>query len=120
MTDQVFICDLSARGVIGVREYERQITQEILINAVLYADLRKAGKSDKIEDCIDYSKTAKALKEHAEKAARFTVEALAEDLAQICLAIPGVQRVRIRVEKPGVVRFTRSVGVEIERDRSDL
>lgn len=117
MTDQVIIRDLLARGVIGVREHERSITQDILINAVLYADLQTAGKSDRLEDCIDYSKTARLLQQHAEQAARFTVEALAEDLAQICLSIPGVLKVRIRVEKPGAVRFARSVGVEIERER---
>lgn len=118
MTDQVFIRDLLARGVIGVRDYERQITQDILINVVLFADLRKAGQTDQIEDCIDYSLAAKALQKHAESSARFTLEALAEDLAQICLSIPGVEKVRLRVEKPGVVRFARSVGVEIEREKS--
>ena len=119
MSDQVLIRDLLARGVIGVRDHERTILQDILINAVLFGDLRKAGKSDRIEDCIDYSKTARALQEHAENAGRFTVEALAEDLAQLCLAIPGVKKVRIRVEKPGVVRFVGSVGVEIERENPE-
>jgi dihydroneopterin aldolase len=48
-----------------------------------------------------------------------TVEALAEDLARICLEEHGVKRALVRVEKPGAVRFTRSVGVEIERGRED-
>ena len=113
--DQVIIRDLLARGVIGVYDHERNITQDILINVVLYADLRRAAQSDQIEDCIDYERTAQRLRHHAEGAARFTVEALAEDLAQICLEIPGVEKVRIRVEKPGAVRFARSVGVEVER-----
>jgi dihydroneopterin aldolase len=43
------------------------------------------------------------------------VEALANDLAGICLAQNNVQRVIVRVEKPGAVRFAESVGVEIER-----
>ena len=56
---------------------------------------------------------------HAESAARFTVEALANDLAKICLAEKNVQRVLVRVEKPGAVRFAKSVGVEIERSREE-
>jgi dihydroneopterin aldolase len=40
---------------------------------------------------------------------------LASDLAQVCLEESGVEKVRVRVEKPGAVRFSRSVGVEIER-----
>jgi len=31
-----------------------------------------------------------------------------------------VMKVRLRVEKPGAVRFARSVGVEIERGKEDL
>jgi dihydroneopterin aldolase len=62
---------------------------------------------------------SKKLQAHAESAARLTVEALANDLAKICLEEPNVQKVLLRVEKPGAVRFARSVGVEIERSRDE-
>jgi dihydroneopterin aldolase len=48
------------------------------------------------------------------------VEALAADVARLCLEEAGVMKVRVRVEKPGAVRFAESVGVEIERSRKDL
>jgi FolB domain-containing protein len=115
--DQVFISDLVARGIIGINDWEREKPQEILINVILYADLRKAGESDDINDCINYRTVSKKVQAHAENVKRFTVEALAADLARICLEIPAVQKVRVRVEKPGASRFARSVGVEIERDR---
>jgi FolB domain-containing protein len=115
--DQVIISDLVARGIIGINEWEREKPQEILINITLFGDLRKAGQSDSIEDTINYRTITKKVQVHAETSQRFTVEALAADLAQICLDEAGVQKVRLRVEKPGAVRFTRSVGVEIERER---
>jgi FolB domain-containing protein len=113
--DQVLIKDLLVRGVIGISDREREQPQDILINAVLFTDIRKAGQSDNIDDCVNYRTVAKKLFAYAEKANRYTVEALSTELAAICLAEPGVQGVRIRVEKPGAVRFARSVGVEIER-----
>ena len=118
--DQVLIKDLVARGIIGINDWEREKPQEILINIVLFADLKKAGKSDNIKDSVDYSSVAKKVIAHAETAHRLTVEALASDLASLCLELPGVMKVRLRVEKPGAVRFARSVGVEIERDKEDL
>lgn len=118
--DQVLIKDLVARGIIGINDWERERPQEILINIVLFADLKQAGKSDNIEDCVDYRTVAKKVIAHAETAHRLTVEALAADLAGICLKVPGVIKVRMRVEKPGAVRFARSVGVEIERSLEDL
>lgn len=115
--DQVIIKDLLVRGIIGVNDWEREKPQEILINVVLFADLNKASESDNIDDSVNYRTVSKRIQEHAETAERLTVEALAADLAEICLAEPGVMKVRVRVEKPGAVRFAKSVGVEIERSR---
>lgn len=115
--DQVFIRDLSVRGVIGIHDWERDVRQEITINLSLFGDFHLASKSDQIEDCINYQTLAEKVSAHAESAHRFTVEALAADLADICLAEPNVRKVRVRVDKPGAIRFARSVGVEIERTK---
>jgi FolB domain-containing protein len=117
--DQTVIKDLLCRGVIGISESERAQPQDILVNVVLYADISRAGQSDRIEDCINYRTVAKRILAHIEKTARFTVEALATDIAKMCLEDSRVERVRVRVEKPGAVRFAASVGVEIERSRPE-
>ena len=115
--DQIIISDLSVRGIIGINAWEREKPQEILINLVLFGDLHKAGESDDIRDTLNYRTVAKKVQAHAETSRRFTLEALAADLARLCLDEPGVQKVKVRVEKPGAVRFSRSVGVEIEREK---
>ena len=113
--DKVFITDLLVRGVIGVYDYERDIRQDILINMTLFVDTRPGAKSDQIENCVSYHEVAEAVISFVEKAKRFTVEALSQDIADLCLCYDRVEGVRVRVEKPGVLRFCRSVGVEIER-----
>jgi len=118
MMDQILIKDLLVRGVIGVNAGERTQAQDILINVVLFADTQKAAQTDNIDDCIDYRTVTKKILAYSEKAARYTVEALAGDIARLCLEEPEVQGARVRVEKPGAVRFSRSVGVEIERFNS--
>ena len=115
--DKVIINDLLVRGIIGINPWERENPQDILINITAFTDTRRAGDTDKLEDCVDYRTLAKKVRERAETAARFTVEALANDLSRICLQEPGIQKVIVRVEKPGAVRFSRSVGVEVERNR---
>jgi FolB domain-containing protein len=117
--DQVFITDLVVHTIIGVNDRERERPQDILINIVLFASLKQAGQSDDLNDSVDYSSVAKKVRAYAETARRLTVEALAADLARVCLDVPRVEKVRVRVEKPGAVRFSRSVGVEIERSRED-
>ena len=118
--DKVILSDLSARGIIGINDWEREKPQEMLINLTLFADLRAAGRSDELKDSVNYRTVAKKVLAHAESAGRFTVEALATDIARICLSEPGVIKARVRVEKPGAVRFSRSVGVEIERISGDF
>jgi len=113
--DKVFIKDLVARGIIGINDWEREKPQEILINITVFTDTRPAAESDDLANCVDYRALAKKAQHYAETAARFTVEALANDIADLCLEQKGVERVIVRVEKPGAVRFSKSVGVEIER-----
>jgi FolB domain-containing protein len=115
--DQVFIKDLLVRGIIGINDWEREKPQDILINIVLYADLTRAGQTDDISHSINYRTISKKAQARAETAERLTVEALAADIANICLEDPGVMKVRVKVEKPNAVRFARSVGVEVERKR---
>ncbi len=116
--DKIIIKDLLLRGIIGVNDWEREKPQDILVNIEIETDLSKAGKSDHIEDSISYRTVAKNILAHVGKAKRFTVEALAEDIAAICLQEAGAQLARVRVEKPGAVRFANSVGVQIERSRT--
>jgi FolB domain-containing protein len=113
--DQVIIKDLLVRGIIGLNDWEREKPQDILINIVIFTDIKKAGESDDIQYSVNYRTIAKKTIAHAETAERFTVEGLAEDIARLCLEEPHVLKVRVRVEKPGAVRFAQSVGVEIER-----
>ena len=115
--DKVFIRDLKVTGILGIHDWERVTPREIIINVTLFADTRRAAKSDDINDCVDYSATAKKIRAHAESAARMTVEALANDLTELCLKEPRVKKVIVRVEKPGAVPEAASVGVEIERAR---
>jgi FolB domain-containing protein len=113
--DQILIKDLLVRGIIGVNADERENPQDILLNITVFTDTRPAGLSDNIIDTISYSMLAKKIRHHTEKIQRFTLEAFAEDIARLILEEKRVEKVRVRVEKPHVVRFTASVGVEIER-----
>jgi FolB domain-containing protein len=116
--DKILIKNLQVTGIIGIYEHERTTPQKMLINIVLFTDIHKAAQTDDIANCVDYEKVANKVKAHTETSKRLTVEALAEDLAQLCLETPGVPRVNVRVEKTQAILYTDSVGVEIEREKS--
>jgi FolB domain-containing protein len=117
VTDMIHIKDLLLRTILGINEEERRNRQDVLINIILYADTRAAGRSDDIDDAVNYRTITKQIIELVEGSTFFLVEKMAAEIAGICLADPRVERARVRIEKPGALRFARSVGVEIERGR---
>ncbi|MHB0937868.1 MAG: dihydroneopterin aldolase [Armatimonadota bacterium] len=117
--DKIVIKDLLARCIIGVNEDERREKQDVLINLALFADLRPSGRSDDLADSVDYRSIKKQVLALVEASRFYLVEALAEHIAEQCLAHHRVQRVQVTVEKPSALRFARSVGVEITRDRTE-
>jgi FolB domain-containing protein len=60
------------------------------------------------------------VREFVESSSFFLVEKLATEVARLCLRDPKVERVDVRVEKPGALRFARTVAVEISRTREDF
>lgn len=118
--DKILIRDLAVRGIIGLNDWERREKQEIVLNLTLTADLAKAGASDQMADSINYRTLTKAVLAYVETSSHFLVEALATAVARIAVVDFGARRVVVRVEKPGALRFAKSVGVEIERSRSDF
>lgn len=115
MMDRIRICDLLVRCILGINESERREKQDVLINLAIYTDLRKAGKSDRIEDTVDYRALKKRILAMAESSQFHLEEGLADAVAELCLGQQGVRRVDVRVEKPNALRFARSVAVEITR-----
>ncbi len=116
--DRIIISDLRARCIIGINEDERREKQDVSITFSLYADLRKAGQTDRYADAVDYRSIKKRVLATVEESRYYLLEALAEAVADACLATPGVHKVQVRVDKPSALRFARSVAVEIIRERA--
>lgn len=119
MTDEIRIQDLHLRTIIGINDEERRNRQDVLINITLYADTRAAGESDDIADTVNYRTITKQVIALVEDSQFYLVEKMAAEIADICLGDRRVERARVSVQKPGALRFARSVGVTIERGRDD-
>ena len=113
--DMIHIRDLALRCIIGINDDERVNRQDVVINITLWADLRQACRSDDIHDTVDYKAVKQSVLRLVENSSFLLVEKLAQQIADTCLEAPRVERVRIQVEKPGALRFTRTVGIDIVR-----
>ena len=119
--DQVFIKDLLVRGILGINPEERTNRQDIVVNVMMWADTRPAATSDNIDDAVNYRTVAKAIIDHIENGQPMLVERLVKEIAGVCFKTdPKIEAVEVSVEKPGALRFARSVGVSIYRTRDEF
>jgi FolB domain-containing protein len=120
MPDQIHIRDLLVRTIIGVNEEERANRQDVLLNLTLDVDTRPAARSDDLADAVNYRTIKKQVLEFVEASSCLLVERLANEVARLCLADERVTAVQVTLDKPGALRFARSVGITIRRTRADL
>ena len=115
--DKIYIRDLLVRCIIGVHDFERTEKQDVILNIVLYADLSKPCKTDSLDDSVNYSTVKKRVISLVEESSYFLIERLADEIAAACLDYEFVRKVKVTVDKPGALRFSRSVAVEIIRKK---
>ena len=118
--DEIIVKNLLLRGIIGINPDERTKIQDILLNMIVYTDIRAAAAGDDIKKSVNYKSITKRIIKHVEASSNFLVEALASDIARIILSEFNVEKVFVSVEKPGALRFAESVGVRIVRVRADF
>ena len=116
--DKVFIENLEIETIIGIFGWEREVKQIVRISLEMSFDISKAGKSDKIDDALDYKKIGKSIVNLVENSSFFLVEKMAEEIASLVLNNKQIEEIKLRVEKPGALRGSKSVGVEILRSSS--
>jgi len=115
--DRLHIEGLQARCIVGINAEERRKKQDVVIDIALGADLRDAGAHDEIAETVDYKAVKQDVLALVEASSYKLVECLAERVAETCLAHPRVEEVRVRIAKPGALRFARTAAVEIVRTR---
>jgi len=114
-SDIIFIHGLQCDCVIGVWDWEKKITQTLILDLELATDVKPAAISDQLQDTLDYKRLADRVIEYAEASRFDLIEALIEGLAEIILTEFAVPWVRIKLNKGGVVKRVKQVGIVIER-----
>jgi dihydroneopterin aldolase / 2-amino-4-hydroxy-6-hydroxymethyldihydropteridine diphosphokinase / dihydropteroate synthase len=120
--DKIIVDGLRVECVVGCNPDERVRTQLVLATLTLFVDMSECGRSDALEDTVNYSLIAKRAVALCKESKAYTLEALSTQLARaVLLETPGCERVRrvgVRLEKPEALKLARFPAVDIERDRA--
>lgn len=103
----------------GVLPEERRLGQQFIIDLDLFYDLQAAGKSDRVEDTINYAEVYRTVKGFVEGEPSSLIEHLAEKIAQGILIQFPCRQVRVELHKPHapIQGIFKDVSVEIWREK---
>lgn len=121
-TDTISLVGVILYGYHGARPEERTLGQRFVVDVDLEADLQSAAATDALEATINYSEVYALVAELVEGEPVNLLETLGDRVARAVFArFPQVERVRIRIAKPGVAiagAVLREAAVTITRTRN--
>jgi len=97
---------------------KKRLSTDVSISYEIPHDNVKAAKADAIEATTDYKSITKGIISFVENNKFELVETFAEKIAEMVIKDFNIDEIRLRVSKPGALRFSKDVGVIIERDKS--
>ena len=95
--DRILLEGMSFQGRHGVRPAERERPQEFKVDIEVDCDLSEPGKSDRIEDSVDYRQVRAIAKEVIEGESLRLLETLAARIAEKVLQLEKVGGVSVRI-----------------------
>lgn len=119
MLDRIVLSGMRFFGYHGALPAERERGQEFIVDVEVEADLAPAGRSDALEETVDYRAVYEAARAVTTGPPKNLLEAVAEEIAGRVLALERAQAVTVRVRKrhvplPGPLD---SSAVEVRRTR---
>jgi len=117
-TDTVFVHELKVETIIGIWGWERKIRQTVSIDLEMGADIRRAAKTDSIDDTLNYKAISKRVQQFVAESEFQLVETMAEKIAELVLQEFKVPWIQVRVSKPGAIRGAKNVGILIHRSKA--
>lgn len=117
--DRILLQGMSFQGRHGVRPAEREHPQEFKVDVEVDCDLSEPGRTDRVEDTVDYRLVRRVAKEVIEGESQKLLETLAARIAEGVLKLPGVAGVSVQIAKqPESMQPIGAAAVRINRTRT--
>jgi dihydroneopterin aldolase len=114
---KVIITDLVFNTSIGIHDFEKEKKQQIKFNIEIDINpLLKATESD-LSSIVNYESIINKIKLITQKKHYNLLETLAEDIFSSLFLSKNIIKIKLRIEKPEIIKNTSSVGVEITKKR---
>ncbi|ALO34804.1 D-erythro-7,8-dihydroneopterin triphosphate epimerase [Colwellia sp. MT41] len=111
----IYVEKLEIYAILGITDEERENKQKLIIDYWIDTDISKAMMSDDIADCVNYRTVNKEILSVVLNSSYNTIERLLGILLELILSFDGALHAKIKIAKPGALRYAKSVSVTAER-----
>jgi len=118
MIARIGVTNLGIYTIIGINRIERIIPQKVLINLQFDADTGRSSRTDSIDDTVNYRTLVKTIIREVRQARFNLLEKLADHILNIIKRDERIVKALVRVDKPGALRYAKSVYIEVAYDRA--
>ncbi|MEB3885997.1 dihydroneopterin aldolase [Lyngbya sp. CCY1209] len=119
--DAIEITGLRYYGYVGYFPEEQALGQWFEVDLTLWLDLSGVGKSDRLEDTLNYADVVERVRQLIETSKFKMIERLNTAIIEAVLDMEMVQKVRSRVIKqPPIPGFGGHVAIDMTRSRDEV
>ncbi len=122
--DSIELKDMEVQCVVGVHPRERHLLQALRLDVTMGLDTERAARKEGLSASVDYAAIAAQLRFLLTSCEFHMLETAAHVLARYLLAPPAlgekraqIERVKLRLSKPGALPGVAVPTLEIERER---
>ena len=116
---KVLIKDLVLRMLIGIHNFEKKKKQRVKFNLIINIDQNLVPNDKDLKSIVNYEQVIKIIKIIISKKHYPLLETLAEKIFDKLFENFRIKKILLRIEKLDVIKNTTSVGIELEKTRSN-
>ena len=116
---KILVKDLIIKILVGIHNFEKKKKQRVRFNIEIIIDPNLAPDESNLNSIVNYEDIIKSIKKITYKRHYPLLETLGEDIFFRLFKDTKIKKIKLRIEKLDIIKNTSSVGIEIEKIRSN-
>ena len=116
---KVLIKDLVLNILVGIHNFEKKKKQRVKFNLIINIDQNLVPNDKDLRSIVNYEQVIKTITKITSRKHFLLLETLAEKIFFKLFENPKIKKILLRIEKLDVIKNTTSVGIELEKTRSN-
>ena len=116
---KILIKDLVLKMFVGIHNFEKKKKQRVRFNLIINIDQNLIPNDKDLKSIVNYEQIIKIITKITSRKHYLLLETLAEKIFFKLFENPRIKKILLRIEKLDIIKNTTSVGIELEKTRSN-